>query len=121
VIASFWQNSLRNIQEGQSAEVVFSAAPGKVFSGKVAKVLPVIPEAEIQQGGTLISGDLLKHHDRTLAIIELEQDLNELGLPIGVQGMAACFTEHDALHSSPVRRILLRMMGWLNYLYPIKK
>lgn len=119
-MASFWQNSLRNIEEGQKAEVIFAAAPGKIFTGKVAKVLPVIPKAELQAGGSPISGDLLKHHDRTLAIIELEQDLNDLGLPIGVQGQAPCFTEHDALHSSPVRRILLRMMGWLNYLYPIK-
>lgn len=121
IVASFWQNSLRNIEEGQPAEVIFAAAPGKIFPGKVSKVLPVIPEAEIQYGGTLISGDLIEHHDRTLAIIDLEQDLNDLNLPIGVQGQAACFTEHDALHSSPVRRILLRMMGWLNYLYPIKK
>ena len=55
-----------------------------------------------------------------LALIKLDDDRNAMGVPIGIQGRAAVYTEQDALHSSPVRRILLRMMGWLNYLYPIK-
>jgi multidrug resistance efflux pump len=121
VVASFWQNAKRNLKEGNEAEVIFDAAPGRIFKGKVTMLLPVIPEAAIQPGGTLISGDFLKHHDRLLAVIELEDNLTELGLPVGIQGRAAVYTQHDALHSSPVRRILLRMMGWLNYLYPVKK
>jgi multidrug resistance efflux pump len=121
VVASFWQNAKRNLEEGNDAEVIFDAAPGRIFEGKVTKLLPVIPEAAIQPGGTLVSGDILTHHDRLLVLIELKEDLTELGLPVGVQGRAAAYTNHDALHSSPVRRILLRMMGWLNYLYPIKK
>jgi multidrug resistance efflux pump len=103
------------------AEVIFDAVPGHIFEGTMVKLLPVIPEAELQPGGTLVSGDILKHHDRMMALIELEEDLNQLGLPIGIQGRAAVYADQDALHSSPVRRILLRMMGWLNYLYPIKK
>lgn len=58
--------------------------------------------------------------DTRVLEIRADEDLNALGIPIGVQGRAAVYTEQDALHSSPVRRILLRMMGWLNYLYPIK-
>jgi multidrug resistance efflux pump len=121
VLASFWQNAKRNLEEGNEAEVIFDAAPGRIFEGKITKLLPVIPEAAIQPGGTLNSGDILTHHDRLMVLIELKDDLTELGLPVGVQGRAAAYTHHDALHSSPVRRILLRMMGWLNYLYPIKK
>ena len=121
IVASFWQNAKRNLREGAEAEVIFDAMPGHIFKGTTAKVLPVIPEAELQPGGTLVSGDILKHHDRMMALIELEEDLNQLALPLGIQGRAAVYADHDALHSSPVRRILLRMMGWLNYLYPIKK
>ena len=121
IVASFWQNAKRNLKEGQEAEVILDAVPGHIFSGKVAFVLPTIPEADFQAGGDLVEGDFLKHHDRLLAVIELEEDLNDFDLPVGVQGRAAAYAGHDALHSSPVRRILLRMMGWLNYLYPIKK
>ncbi len=121
ILASFWQNAKRNLEEGADAEVILDAVPGRVFAGKITSILPVIPEAAIEPSGTLRSGDIVKHHDRLLALIELEADLTELGLPVGVQGQAAVYGEHDALHSSPVRKILLRMMGWMNYLYPIKK
>ena len=121
ILASFWQNAKRNLEEGAEAEVIFDAVPGKIFKGTVTSVIPVIPEAAFEPGGTLISGDLIKHHDRLLALIELEDDLSELKLPVGIQGRAAAYADHDALHSSPVRKILLRMMGWMNYLYPIKK
>jgi multidrug resistance efflux pump len=120
IVASFWQNARRNLQPGAEAEVILDAVPGHIFTGELARVLPVIPEAELQPGGTLVSGDILKHHDRMIALIELDEDLNAMGIPIGIQGRAAVYTEQDALRSSPVRRILLRMMGWLNYLYPIK-
>ena len=121
ILASFWQNAKRNLEEGAEAEVIFDAVPGKIFKGTVTQVIPVIPEAAFEPGGTLVSGDLIKHHDRLLALIELEDDLSELELPVGIQGRAAAYADHDALHSSPVRKILLRMMGWMNYLYPIKK
>jgi multidrug resistance efflux pump len=121
IVASLWQNARRNVSEGREAEVILDAAPGHIFPGRITTVVPFIPEADIQAGGDLISGDVLKHHDRMLALIELEEDLNDFHLPVGVQGSAAVYSEQDALHSHPVRRILLRMMGWLNYLYPIMK
>ncbi len=101
--------------------MIFDAAPGKIFSGKVKKVLPYVPEASFQYSGDLVSPEMIKSHDRVAALIELDEDLNELGLPIGLQAGAAVYSHGDKLHSSPVRRILLRMMGWMNYLYPIKK
>ncbi len=115
IVVSFWQNAQRNLSEGSSAEVILDAVPGHIFQGKVSTLIPVILEADIQPGGDLVSGDVLEHHDRMLALIEPDEDLGDYSLPIGVQGRAAVHTDHDALHSSPVRRILLRMMGWLNY------
>lgn len=121
LVASFWQNSLRNLKHGATAEVVLDSVPGHVFKGKVSRVSPVIPEANYQFGGSLIAGEFVKHHDRTLVMIELEENLDAYDLPTGVQGKAAVYSAHDVLHSSPMRKILLRMMGWTNYLYPVKK
>ena len=56
-----------------------------------------------------------------IAVIELDEDLNDYNLPLGVQGQAATLNyEHDILHVSMMRRILLRMMSWLKYIYPVK-
>ncbi|ADE53688.1 HlyD family secretion protein [Coraliomargarita akajimensis] len=121
VVASFWQNSLRVLEEGADAEVAFDAVPGKIFTGKLVEILPYVPEADFQFGGSLVSSEYIKSHDRVAAIIELDEDLNDYHLPIGLQAKAAILNHSDKLHSSPVRRILLRMMSWLNYLYPIKK
>ncbi|HVH04646.1 MAG TPA: HlyD family secretion protein, partial [Myxococcota bacterium] len=44
LIGAFWQNSLQRIAPGDEAEVIFRAVPGKVFPGKVVKVLPVLAQ-----------------------------------------------------------------------------
>ncbi|MBK1879298.1 HlyD family secretion protein [Pelagicoccus mobilis] len=120
IIASFWQNALSNLHEGDIAEVVFDALPGRVFTGEVKTILPYIAEAEYQFSGSLTSSDMLKHADRPIAIIELTDDLDQYELPIGLQGKVAVIQSHDPLHVGMVRRVLLRMAGWLNYVYPVK-
>lgn len=119
IAASFWQNSLVRMEKGAQAEVILDAVPGHVFSGKVASVLPAMSESEYQTSNSLLSARLLSVHGRSIAIIKLDEDLNELGLPLGVQGKAAIYTEHFA-HVSIMRKMLLRMLGWLNYVYPLK-
>jgi len=120
MVASFWQNSLQRMQSGSAAEVIIDALPGKVFSGKLSHVLPAMSEGEFQFNGNLISADRLRVHGRALAVIELDEDLDTYNLPRGVQGKAVIISDVDPLHVSLIRRILLRMMGWINYVFPIK-
>jgi multidrug resistance efflux pump len=44
VVAVFRQNSVLRLTAGDSAEVVFNGLPGSVYSGKVSRVLPAIPD-----------------------------------------------------------------------------
>ena len=119
--AAFWQNSLLRLEIGIDAEVILDAVPGHVFTGKVVDILPAMSEGEIQANGSLLPASMLMRHGFVIAIIELDEDLNDYNLPLGVQGQAATLNyEHDILHVSLVRRILLRMMSWLKYVYPIK-
>lgn len=120
VAASFWQNSLLRMQPGFKAEVIIDAVPGHVFQGKVKTVLPAMSEGDIQASGNLISANYLAVHGRAVAIIELEEDLRDYNLPRGVQGKVAIISDHDILHVSIIRRVLLRMMGWINYVFPMK-
>ena len=117
----FWQNSLLRLEVGLDAEVIFDAVPGHVFKGKVSKVIPAMSEGEFQITNTMITGKRLMEPGFAIAIIELEENLDDYNLPLGVQGQAVAINhEHDILHVSIVRRILLRMMAWLKYVYPIK-
>jgi multidrug resistance efflux pump len=120
MVASFWQNSLQRMAPGSQAEVIIDAVPGHVFSGKLSHVLPVMSEGDVQASGALISAQRLAVHGRALAVIELDEDLDDYALPRGIQGKAIIISDSDPLHVSLIRRILLRMMGWLNYVFPIK-
>ncbi len=117
----FWQNSLLRMTEGSEAEVIFDSVPGHVFKGKLVQLMPAMSEGEFQAGGQLISARKLTAHGFAIGVIELEENLDDYSLPLGVQGKAVVINhEHDPLHVSLMRRLLLRMMGWINYVYPIK-
>ncbi len=120
IVGSFWQNSLQRMKPGYKAEVVFDALPGEVFSGSMSHVLPAMSEGDIQSSGNLVSAKRVTAHGRALAVIDLDQNLDDYDLPRGLQGKAIIISDSDPLHVSMIRRILLRMMGWLNYLFPIK-
>lgn len=121
VAAMFWQNSLLRLEKGLDAEVILDAVPGQVFTGKVIDVLPGIGEGEFQSQGQLLSANVLSRHGSAIAIIELDENLDDYHLPLGVQGQAVALNyEHDVIHVSMVRRILIRMMAWLKYVYPVK-
>jgi len=74
----------------------------------------------MQSSGNLISAKRLAVHGRALAAIDLGDQLDEFDLPRGLQGKVIIISEYDPLHVSLMRKILLRMMGWINYVFPIK-
>lgn len=117
---SFWQNSLTKMSVGTKAEVILDAVPGHVFTGKLKEVLPAMSEGELQTSTNLFSASAISVNSRAIAIIELDENLDDYNLPRGIQGKVAILSEHDPLHVSMLRRVLLRMMSWLNYVFPIK-
>jgi multidrug resistance efflux pump len=119
--ARIWQNSLLRLHKGLEAEVILDAVPGHVFKGKIVDVLPAMAEGEYQGQGILMGAGRLASHGFTVAIIELEENLDDYNLPRGVQGQAVAYNpKGDFLHTSMVRKILLRMMSWIKYVYPMK-
>ncbi|MCW8346368.1 biotin/lipoyl-binding protein [Vibrio sp. ZSDZ65] len=121
IAGMFWQNSLRRLKPGLDAEMILDSQPGKVFTGKLLSVLPAMREGEVQANGTLVSASTLARHGFAVGIIELDEDLNDYELPMGVQGQAVVLNhDGDILHTSIVRRVLIRMMSWLKYVWPMK-
>jgi len=87
----------------------------------LVSVVPAMSEGQVQAVGSLMSASTIMRHGFVIGVIELDEDLNDYNLPLGVQGQAVVINaDHDILHVSLVRRILLRMMAWLKYVYPIK-
>lgn len=121
IAGAFWQNNVERLEVGMPAEVILDAAPGKVFTGRLVEVVPAISSGEIQQGGRLPALTNMGRTAKVIGIIELDENLDDYNLPVGLQGSAVVInTDHDYIHASIVRRILLRMMAWLKYIYPVK-
>ena len=119
LVGSFWQNSMKIIKPGFEVEVTLDAVPGHVFKGKVEQLLPAMSEGEIQGRGQLLSAAMISKKGRAIASVSLEENLDDYNLPLGVQGHMVVYSDQFT-HVSIIRRVLLRMMGWLNYIYPIK-
>ena len=115
-VAAFRQNSLLRLKAGNEAELAFPAIPGRVFKAEVIGVLPAIGEHELQANGTLYTRRFIDNEAMPLVVLKLKDDMSEYQLPYGTTAEAAVYTEH-AHHLAMMRKILLRMNSWKNYLY----
>ena len=119
-VAWFRQNSTLRLQSGYEAEVAFDSVPGKVFSGEVDKVIAVLAQGEIQARGSLLSSESERFPGRVPVIIKITDpdfDEYEALIPGGAFGQTAIYSDHFA-HVAIMRKILLRMSAWMNYLFP---
>ena len=114
--AAFQQNSLQRVKAGDEAEVAFDAVPGRVFKGNVRTVLDAIAAGQLQATGTLVDVGAPTSDGRALAVIDTEDDLSGYQIPGGAAAQVAIYTEHWH-HVSLIRKILLRMRSWQNYIF----
>lgn len=118
-VSWFRQNSLLRLEVGDEAEIAFDGIPGRVFAGEVVELFPVLPEAELQPGGTLFrdtagAGTVPVRIRITDPAFEEYRDK----VPGGAYAQAALYSEHFH-HVAVLRKILLRMSSWMNFLFPI--
>ncbi|MCO6059088.1 HlyD family secretion protein [Pseudomonas sp. MOB-449] len=119
-IAWMRQNSQLRLSTGDEAEVAFDGIPGRVFKGQVKQVIPVIGEGQVQPSGTLISYTGSPPPGRVPVYIEItDPDYAQYAalMPGGSYGQAALYSKHFH-HVAIMRKILLRMAAWMNYIFP---
>ena len=119
-IGWFRQNSLLRLEEGNEAEVAFDGIPGRVFSGKVKAMLPALSEGQIQPTGDIIRPMAAPFPGRIAVLIDItdpEFEAFRAKVPGGAYAQAAIYSEHFH-HVAIMRKILLRMAAWRNYLFP---
>jgi multidrug resistance efflux pump len=114
--AAFQQNSLQRVRAGDEAEVAFDAVPGRVFKGKVRTVLDAIAAGQIQASGALVDYGARTEGGRALALIDIDEDISGYQIPAGAAAQVAIYTKYWH-HVSLLRKILLRMRSWQNYVF----
>lgn len=116
-VAAFLQNSAQRLIVGSEAEVVFPAVPSRIFKAKVVRVQEAIAQGQVQATGALLDPDLIKGHGRVLVSLHFEdENLANYQIVPGTEGVAAIYTEHMH-HLAMIRKVLIRMNSWTNYLF----
>lgn len=116
IVAAFRQNSTLRLRAGYEAEIVYPSIPGRVFRGRVMQVLPSLAEGQVSTSGTMIGTEHFQSIGRVPVVIEILDDMSEFELPTGSRVQVAVYSDHFH-HIAIMRRILLRMSSWENYLY----
>lgn len=115
----FRQNYLLRLEPGSTAEVTLDAIPGVIFEGEVQEVLPAIGEGQISPQSNLIRFDQERSAGRVPVAIKItDPRFSQYHLPSGTFGQAAVYTEHFH-HVGVIRKVLLRMAAWMNYVFPL--
>jgi hypothetical protein len=107
------RHSAHHRQEANQWTLATATLGGK---GKVGIVLDAIAAGQLQANGTLQDYGARVPRGRAVALIDLIDDISAYRIPAGSSGEAAIYTDHFH-HVSTMRKILLRMRSWRNYIY----
>lgn len=115
IVASFSQSSVRKIQVGNAAEMVFSMIPGEVFAGTVTKVVRAGGSSQLAPSGAIPVVTGRPASDRFAVRIEIEDPEALPRLPQG----AGCTVTVYTTFGKPVHvigKVVMRMNAWKAYL-----
>lgn len=117
----FRQNSLLRLEPGSEAEVTLDGIPGLIFKAKVKDIMPVIGEGQLKPRADFLRFDQERNPGRLPVAIKIDDPrLEQYRLPMGVFGQAAVYSHHFH-HVGVLRRVLLRMAAWMDYVFPIHR
>jgi len=121
VVAWFPENSLLRLKQGNETEVTFDSVPGKVFRGRVQTVIPLSDGDQDWARDVTFKVTESGSRFRIPVLIDIT-DRRYAGylsqIPNGSRARAVVYggeLEELAL----VRKTLLRMSAWMNYLSPL--
>jgi multidrug resistance efflux pump len=114
--AGFQQNALQRVRAGDEAEIAFDGLPGRILKGKVKYLLDAIATGQLQATGGLQDMGADVPGGRAVAVIDITDDTSSYNLPGGSAAQVALYTPY-AHHFAIIRRILLRMRSWENYVF----
>ncbi len=113
------QYAMRHVQQGMPAELTLKLHPGKTFNATVGAIAPVNASGQVQPSGQLPTFlPPSAAEQRLLCILEIDDErIDRQSLPGGSIGTATVYTE-KARATHIIRRIMIRMEAWKNYVIP---
>jgi len=119
IVVAIPQTRLRHVEKGQLAEIAFSYRPGEIFTATVEAVVPLNTSAQLPPSGILPSLSALFGPNETNGVIlHLDDPQPDVfDIPGGAGGTAAIYTQSVAA-THVIRKVMVRMDAWLNYLRP---
>lgn len=113
------QSRLRYVEPGQEVEIALRFFPGQVIKGTVDRIVDTNSAAQLIPSGVL--PNVPTPADPALpfgVVIEVTDDSLDLAsVPGGAVGTAAIYTD-SVTPTHVIRRIMLRMEAWINYIKP---
>lgn len=113
-IGGFTQQPMQNLKVGNEAEVYFAGIPGRVFKGKVVQIIDALAEGQLSPSVSMVKVNPNMPEGLIPVVIELTDDMSDFYIPMGASSTIAVYSE-EFHHVSIIRRILMRMMSWKNY------
>ena len=118
LVAWFHQNSLLGLDKDSVAEVTFDSIPGRVFSGSVRMVMPTSNDGQALVQDSTFDSSPEASQPRIPVLINITDprySSYSSQVPSGSPAQAAIYGE-EFHHLAVVRKTLLRMSAWMNYL-----
>ena len=116
LLGGFQQNPLQNIKPDFEAEVIFTALPGKVFAATVRGVSEIMAQGQLLPDGKLVRLDGVSPAGRVMVGIDITDDLSAYQLPTGAKAYVAVYSE-TWKPVAIIRKVILRVISWENYLF----
>jgi multidrug resistance efflux pump len=118
VVALYRQNELHQVEPGNEAEFALETLPGQIIKAQVNSIVWASGAGQLQANGSIpMTGVLAAPSQRFAVKFDIADKDKDLFLPAGAAGDAAIYTEHAAfLHI--IRKVILRVGSYLNYIIP---
>jgi multidrug resistance efflux pump len=119
VVVGIPQYALRHVKPGQRAEVALKLYPGKTFGATVDSIAFATPGGQLEPSGAVPQAPTGgQPPDAFGVVLELDEAGPDLRtMPGGAAGMAAIYTD-AVVATHPIRRVMIRMQSFMNYVIP---
>ena len=116
ILSSFSQSAIRYINVGDPAEVVFRTRPGKVYSGKVARIVRASGTSQVSASAQLPVFNGQPEMGRWAVLIDLDDEEAMREMPQSASAsIIAVYTEKGKpVHI--ISKVVMRMNAWMGYL-----
>jgi multidrug resistance efflux pump len=118
VVGLYNQNELHQVAPGNEVEFALKTLPGRIIKGRVDSIIWAQGMGQIPPSGSIpMTGFMATPPGRFAVKFDIAERDKEVFLAAGAAGDAAIYTDH--LHAVHIlRKVILRVGSYLNYLIP---